>query len=334
MRLGNLQLNSYLVLAPMSGITDYPFRQLAREMGCGLVFTEMVSAEGLLRKGEALLKIEKDDHPVSVQFFGSNPAVLAEVAARTEALGADTIDLNMGCPAKQVVKTGAGVDLMHFPEKVGWILDEMRKKVKIPLTIKIRSGWGEKDINAVEISKIAQDCGVNAIFLHPRTKLQGFRGRADWNLIGEVKESVHIPVIGNGDVTTPFLAKRMMEETGCDGVMIGRGALGNPWIFSAKHSGPLEKEPAISLGERRRMIDRHFSLVQGHYGEKCAVIKIRKHIYWYTKGLPCCASFHSKLSSLKEKETLFGAIQSYFDFIERRSSCQSFASTESRSVTG
>jgi len=334
MRLGNLQLNSYLVLAPMSGITDYPFRQLAREMGCGLVFTEMVSAEGLLRKGEALLKIEKDDHPVSVQFFGSNPAVLAEVAARTEALGADTIDLNMGCPAKQVVKTGAGVDLMHFPAKVGWILDEMRKKVKIPLTIKIRSGWGEKHINAVEISKIAQDCGVNAIFLHPRTKLQGFRGRADWNLIGEVKESVHIPVIGNGDVTTPFLAKRMMEETGCDGVMIGRGALGNPWIFSAKNSGLLEKEPAISLGERRRMIDRHFSLVQGHYGEKCAVIKIRKHIYWYTKGLPCCASFHSKLSSLKEKETLFGAIQSYFDFIERRSSCQSFASTESRSVTG
>ena len=189
MKLGTLQLNSNLVMAPMSGITDYPFRQLAREMGCGLVFTEMVSAEGLLRKGEPLLRIEKDDHPVSVQFFGSNPAVLAEAAARAESSGADAIDLNMGCPAKQVVKTGAGADLMRFPEKARAILVEMRKKVKIPLTIKIRSGWDEEHINAVEISKIAQDCGVDAIFLHPRTKVQGFRGRADWNLIGEVKRS-------------------------------------------------------------------------------------------------------------------------------------------------
>ena len=318
MRVESLQLISNLVLAPMSGITDYPFRQLAREMGCGLVFTEMVSAEGLLRKGEALLKIKKDDHPVSVQFFGSNPAVLAEAAARIEALGADTIDLNMGCPAKQVVKTGAGVALMHFPEKVRGILVEMRKKVKIPLTIKIRSGWDEKHINAVEISKIAQDCGVNAIFLHPRTKVQGFHGRADWNLIGEVKRAVRIPVIGNGDVTTPSLVKKMFEEARCDGVMIGRGALGNPWIFSTKNSGLWEKEAAISLEEKRRMIDRHFSLVQGHYGEKGAVIKIRKHIYWYTKGLPCCASFHSKLSSLKGKETLFEAITSYFDWLLRK----------------
>ena len=334
MRLGTLQLNSHLFLAPMSGITDYPFRQLAREMGCGLVFTEMVSAEGLLRKEEALLKIEKDDHPVSVQFFGSNPAVLAEAAARIEALGADTIDLNMGCPAKQVVKTGAGVALMHSPEKARGILVEMRKKVKIPLTIKIRSGWDEKHINAVEISKIAQDCGVNAIFLHPRTKVQGFHGQADWNLIGEVKRAVRIPVIGNGDVTTPSLVKKMFEEARCDGVMIGRGALGNPWIFCTKNLGLLEKEATISLEERRRMINRHFSLAQGHYGEKGAVIKIQKHIYWYTKGLPCCASFHSKLSSLKEKETLFEAITSYFDFIKRRSQCQLFASAESRSVTG
>jgi nifR3 family TIM-barrel protein len=318
----------------MSGITDYPFRQLAREMGCGLVFTEMVSAEGWLRKGEALLKIEKDDHPVSVQFFGSNPAILAEAAARAEASGADAIDLNMGCPAKQVVKTGAGVDLMRFPEKVRGILVEMKKKVKIPFTIKIRSGWDEEHINAVEISKIAQDCGVDAIFLHPRTKVQGFRGQADWNLIREVKGAVHIPVIGNGDVTTPLLAKRMMEETGCEGVMIGRGALKNPWILGTKDSVPLEKETTVSLEESRRMIDRHFSLIQGHYGEKSAVIKIRKYIYWYTKGLPCCASFHSKLSSLKEKETLFEAIHSYFDSIQRRDPCQLFVSAKSRSVTG
>ncbi len=316
MQLGNLPLNSHLVMAPMSGITDYPFRQLAREMGCGLVFTEMVSAEGLLRKGEALLNIEKDDHPVSVQFFGSSPAVLAEAAVRAEAWGADIIDLNMGCPAKQVVKTGAGVDLMQFPEKVREILVEMRKRVKIPLTIKIRSGWDEEHINAVEISKIAEDCGVNAIFLHPRTKVQGFHGQADWNLIGEVKRAVRIPVIGNGDVTTPSLVKKMFEEAGCDGVMIGRGALGNPWIFRIKDSGSLEGGPEISLEEKRRMIDRHFFLLQGHYGEKGAVIKVRKHVYWYTRGLPCCASFHSKLSSLKEKERLFEEVHSYFDSIE------------------
>ncbi len=312
MQLGNLQINHSLFMAPMSGITDYPFRQLAREMGCGLVFTEMVSAEGLLRKGDALLKIEKDDHPVSVQIFGSSPTVLAEAAARAEALGADTIDLNMGCPAKQVVKTGAGVDLMHFPEKVRRILVEMRKKVRVSLTIKIRSGWDEKHINAVEISKIAEDCGVNAVFLHPRTKIQGFHGQADWNLIGEVKRAVRIPVIGNGDVTTPSLVKKMFEEARCDGVMIGRGALGNPSIFKMNHSGSLEEKAGISPGEKRRLIDHHFSLLQSHYGEKGAVIKIRKHIYWYTKGLPCCASFHSKLSSLKEKERLFDEVDSYF----------------------
>jgi tRNA-dihydrouridine synthase B len=334
MKLGSLRLDSNLVLAPMSGITDFPFRRLAKEKGCGLTFTEMISAEGLLHKRGSLLKIGEEEHPVSVQLSGSSPEVLADAAEMAEAMGADSIDINMGCPGRQVVETGAGVALMRFPEKVEGIITEVRRKVKVPLTIKIRSGWDREHVNAVEISKIAEDCGVDAISLHPRTKVQGFRGRADWNLIGEVKRAVHIPVIGNGDVTTPFLVKGMMEETGCEGVMIGRGALGNPWILSTKNLVPLEKEATISLEERRRMIDRHFSLVQGHYGEKGAVIKIRKHIYWYTKGLPCCASFHSKLSSLKEKEPLFEAIHSYFDFVERRDPCQLFASAKSKSVTG
>ncbi len=336
MRLGNLQLDHPLFLAPMSGITDYPFRQLAREMGCGLVFTEMVSAEGLIRKGEAFLKIKKDEHPVSVQLFGSNPEVIAEAAQMAEAMGADAIDFNMGCPAKQLVEAGAGVDLMRFPEKVKEILTMVRREVKSPLTIKIRSGWDSKHINAVEISKIAEDCGIDAISIHPRTKDQGFRGRADWNLIGEVKKAVRIPVVGNGDVTQPSLAKEMLEETGCDGVMIGRGALGNPWIFGFRNSMHLEGEPVTlpSLEERKNMIHYHFLLTQAHYGEKGAVKEIRKHVYWYTKGLPCCASFHSKLSGLREKEALFEAIHSYFDFVQKRNQCQSSKSTESRSVTG
>jgi tRNA-dihydrouridine synthase B len=314
-KIGNLQLSGPLVLAPMAGITDYPFRRIAKDKGCGLTYTWMVSAEGLLRKGKSFLRIEKDEHPVSVQLFGSNPKVLAEAAKRVEEVGADAIDINMGCPVRQVIETGAGVDLMRFPEKVKEILVQVRKEVKVPLTIKIRSGWDKEHINAVGISKIAEGCGVDAISLHPRTKDQGFHGQADWHLIEEVKRAVNIPVIGNGDVTTPFLAKRMMEETGCDGVMIGRGALGNPWIFRQK-SSDFSAERSIflpPLEERERVIEHHFLLLQKHDGEKGAMKKIRKHIAWYTKGLPSSASFRSKLFGLKEKDALFEAIKCYFD---------------------
>jgi nifR3 family TIM-barrel protein len=296
----------------------------------------MVSAEGLLRKGRSFLKTGEDEHPVSVQLFGSDPEVLTEAGQMAESMGADVIDINMGCPAKQVVEVGAGADLMRFPEKVKGIVKKMRGSVKSPLSIKIRSGWDGDHINAVEISKIAEDQGADAIAIHPRTRVQGFRGQADWSLIRSVKGAVRIPVIGNGDVTTPLLAKRMLEETGCDGVMIGRGALGNPWIFDFKNSAPLEKERAIlsSLEERQKMIHHHFSLSQAHYGERGAIKKIRKHVYWYTKGLPCCASFHSRLTGLKEKEALFEAIHSYFEMVQRRYECQPFMSTENRSITG
>ena len=336
MRIGNLQLGNSLFLAPMAGITDYPFRKMMRWFGCGLVFTEMVSAEGLLRKGKSLLKMEEDEHPVSAQLFGFRSEALAEAARMVEAMGADSVDLNMGCPAKQVVKTGAGASLMRFPEKVKEILTAVRRSVKIPLTIKIRSGWDERHINAVEISRIAEDCGVDAISIHPRTREQGFHGLSDWNLIREVKRAIRIPVIGNGDVTAPSLIKKMADETGCDGVMIGRGALGNPWIFRTENSTHLEEGRAISLKERRRMIDDHFLLIRDYYGEKGAVKEIRKHIYWYTKGLPCCASFHAKFTGLKEKEMLFEALDSYFQLIEGRSRslCRSFSSVTGRSITG
>jgi tRNA-dihydrouridine synthase B len=334
MRLGKLQLSNAPILAPMAGITDYPFRRLASEMGCGLVYTEMISADGLLRKGEAFLKMEKGEHPVSVQLFGADADTLAEAAERVETMGADAVDLNMGCPAKKVVKTGAGASLMRYPEKAKGILTAMRRRVKIPFTAKIRSGWDDRRINALEISRIAEDCGVDAVSVHPRTREQGFHGLSDWNVIRDVKKGVRIPVIGNGDVTSFALVKKMMDETGCDGVMIGRGALGNPWIFREARSILSDEGCPLYLSERRRMIEHHFSLILNHYGERGAVKEIRKHIYWYTKGLPSCASFHAKFTGLKEKGMLFEALDAYFDSIEGRIRCPPSSSGRNRSDTG
>src|SRR4030042_2715211 len=269
MRIRNLELHNGLIMAPMAGFTDAPFRRLVKEIGCMLVFTEMISADGLVRKCESLLALGKDEHPVAVQIFGSHPDIMAEAAGIAEGMGGDIIDINMGCPAQPVVKAGAGVNLMRFPEKAKSIIMKVRKKIKIALTVKMRSGWDSGQINAVEMSRLAEDCGADAITIHPRTKTQGFRGQSDWSLIGEVKRAVGVPVIGNGDVTTPSLAKKMMIETKCDGGMIGRGALGNPWIFNPQWSDFLERTPPdISfLREKKRVIDRHFSLLQESDGE-------------------------------------------------------------------
>jgi len=300
MRLGTLSLKSNLVLAPLSGIYDYPFQQNAKEHGCSLVVTEMVSAEGLLRKGESFLKIGEDEHPVTVQLFGSNAEVLGEAAQMAESMGADMIDINMGCPAKQVVETGAGVDLMRFPEKVEKILTTVRREVKCPLSIKIRSGWDGEHINAVEISKIAEDHGADAIFIHPRTKVQGFHGRADWSLIREVKNAIHVPVVGNGDVTTQFLAKRMLEETGCDGVMIARGALGNPFIFSQIATylltGECQTEP--SEADKISMARLHARLMAEQFGEERGAIMMRRYLGWYVKGFPGATDLRPQLFSV------------------------------------
>ncbi|RPJ04590.1 MAG: tRNA dihydrouridine synthase DusB [Deltaproteobacteria bacterium] len=319
MKIGSLHLNHALFLAPLSGITDYPFRKLARELGCGLVFTEMVSADGLLRKGRPFLKIGENERPISVQIYGADPESMPLAAEMAEAAGADAVDINMGCPSRKVTDTGAGADLMRFPHKVETILGEVRRKIRCPLTIKIRSGWDANSINAVEISRIAEGSGVDAITLHPRTRAQWFHGRADWRLIGEVKGAVGIPVIGNGDVTTPHLVTRMVEETGCDGVMIGKGALGNPWIFDPENRWATEEGMAIHppVEERRRVIERHRGLLENYYDDRGAVKEVRRHVVWYTKGLPGSASFRSLILGLKDKEALVEAIHSYLDSVDR-----------------
>ena len=326
MNIGNLQIDHPVFLAPLSGITDYPFRKLAREFGCGLVFTEMVSAEGLLRKGNPVLKMGLDEHPVSVQLSGSDPDSLGRAAEMAAAGGADAIDINMGCPSRKVTDAGAGADLMRFPAKVEAILREVRKRIQCPLTIKIRSGWDADQVNAIEIAKIAEGCGVNAVTVHPRTRAQWFHGRADWKLIGQVKRAVGIPVIGNGDVTAPRQVKKIRDETGCDGVMIGKGALGNPWIFDPGSRWIVQEGMAIhpSLEERKRVIERHYALLQGYYDAREAVKEVRRHVVWYTRGLPKSASFRSTVLGVREKEALFEIIQSYFDTVEERSECPHF----------
>jgi len=320
MNIGTLHIGHPLFLAPLSGITDYPFRKLVREFGCGLVFTELISADGLLRKGAPFLKMGKDEHPVSVQLSGSDPDSLARSAELAAAAGADAIDINMGCPSRKVTDTGAGADLMRFPDKVERILKEVRKNLKCPLTIKIRSGWDADRINAVEICKIAEGCGVDAVTLHARTRAQWFHGRADWKLIGEVKRAIGIPVIGNGDVTNPRLVKKMLAETGCDGVMIGKGALGNPWIFDPENRWAIGEGTAIhpSVEERRRVIERHYELLQSYYDDREALKEVRRHVVWYTKGLPKSASFRSTVLGIREKEALFKIIDSYFDSVGGR----------------
>jgi tRNA-dihydrouridine synthase B len=320
MKLGLLEIEHPVFLAPLAGITDYPFRQLAREHGCGLVFTDMVSAEGLLRRGKTLVRLGPGEHPVSVQLFGEQAEALAEAARIAEEAGADAVDLNMGCPARQVTETGAGADLMRHPDKVEKIVTQVRRRIRCPLTVKIRSGWDEDHVNALEIGRLAEDCGADAITLHPRTRAQWLHGRADWSLIGRVKASVRIPVIGNGDVTTPALLRRMREETGCDGVMIGKGSLGNPWIFDPLERWTLQGGSGIapSLEERRRVIERHYELLKAFYEASKALKEIRRHTVWYTRGLPFCAPFHASLSGLRDEQAFREAVHAFFEQAGRR----------------
>ena len=309
LKIGNVEMPNPLVLAPMAGVTDLPFRVLCKEQGAGLICMEMVSAKAILYKNkntEDLMTIDPGEHPVSLQLFGSDPEILGQIAAQIEERPFDILDFNMGCPVPKVVNNGEGSALMKDPHLVREIVTSMVKAVKKPVTVKIRKGFNEESANAVEIAKILEDCGVAAIAVHGRTRAQFYSGKADWEIIRKVKEAVSIPVIGNGDVDSPQKAKALLEETGCDGVMIGRAAQGNPWIFAQTAEyleyGTVPKKPELS--EVKEMIRRHAGLQMKYKSELTAMREMRKHVAWYTAGYPHSAQLRAAVNEVQSMEEL------------------------------
>lgn len=304
LKIGNAELENNLILAPMAGVTDLPYRLICRSMGCGMVVTEMVSAKAILYKNKntkTLLEVLPQERPAAVQLFGSDPDILGEIAAQIEDGPYDMIDFNMGCPVPKIVGNGEGSALMREPKKVEQILSSMVRHVKKPVTVKFRKGFNDTSVNAVEIAKIAESCGVAAVAVHGRTREQYYSGKADWEIIRQVKEAVKIPVIGNGDVFQPEDAEAMLKQTGCDGVMIGRGAKGNPWIFSRTQHYLETGEilPGPSVAEIRDMILHHGSLLSQYKGEKMAMREMRKHMAWYTAGLPHSAALRNEINQIE-----------------------------------
>lgn len=304
LRIGNINLENNLLLAPMAGVTDLPFRMLCKEQGCGLLYTEMVSAKAILYKNKntaKLLKVRNEERPIAVQMFGSDPEIMSSMAKLIEPGPFDIIDVNMGCPVPKVVNNGEGSALMKNPKLVEEILTAMVKNLSKPVTVKFRKGFNDSCVNAVEIAKIAESCGVAAVAVHGRTREQYYAGKADWDIIRQVKEAVRIPVIGNGDIFTPEDAKAMLEETGCDGLMIARGARGNPWLFSRINhyldTGELLLPP--SYDETVAMILRHARLQTEQNGEMMGIREMRKHIAWYTAGMPHSAALRNQVNQVE-----------------------------------
>ncbi len=315
LKIGNVELENNLILAPMAGVTDLPFRLLCKEQGCGLMYTEMVSAKAILYKNRntgPLMEVRPEEEPVALQLFGSDPEIVSDIAAQVEDGPYAFIDINMGCPVPKIVNNGEGSALMKNPKLVEQILTALVKKVKKPVTVKFRKGFDDDHINAVEIAKIAESCGVSAVAVHGRTRAQFYSGKADWDIIRQVKEAVKIPVIGNGDIFTPEDAKRMVEETGCDGLMIARGAKGNPWIFSRTlhylETGELLGPP--SREELKETILRHAQLQIQFKGEYLGLCEMRKHLSWYTVGLPHSSSLRNDVNQTETWEDFYNLIQS------------------------
>ena len=307
MQIGNIKLDAPLVLAPMAGITDLPFRVICRRLGCGMTVSEMVSAKGLLYKNvktTEMLRIEDSERPTAIQLFGSVPAELAEAAQMVEASGADIIDFNMGCPVPKIVNNGEGSALMKNPQLAYEVLAAMVAAVKIPVTVKFRAGWDDKHRNAVEIALAAERAGVAAVAVHGRTRQQFYEGKADWSIIREVKQAVKVPVFGNGDIFTVADGLRMLAETGVDGLMIGRGADGNPWLFQQLKAA-LAGEPvpeAPTLDARLDLAAEHLDMLIDFKGEHISVKEMRRHISAYLKGLPHAAEFRGRFHKVDTRE--------------------------------
>ncbi|MCM1056888.1 MAG: tRNA dihydrouridine synthase DusB [Firmicutes bacterium] len=315
--IGGVTLDNNVILAPMAGVTDLPFRLLCRELGAGMVCMEMVSAKAIYynnKNTEELLEVHPKECPVSLQLFGSDPEIVAQMAARIEERPFSVLDFNMGCPVPKVVNNGEGSALMKDPGLAEKLLAALVKAVKKPVTVKIRKGFDDSCINAVEIARIAESCGVAAVAVHGRTRAQYYSGRADWDIIRQVKEAVKIPVIGNGDVDSPQAAKAMLEATGCDGVMIGRAAQGNPWIFRETvrflEDGSLTLKP--DREEKKELILRHAELQRQIKGEYTAVRQMRKHLAWYTSGMPHSARFRGMINSIETFGELQAGVEEIF----------------------
>ena len=309
MKIGDVCLDNPVILAPMAGVSDLPFRLLCKEQGAGMVCTEMISAKAILygnKNTEELMRIHPQEGSVSLQLFGSDPKIMGEMAKRIEDRPFAVLDLNMGCPVPKVVNNGEGSALMKDPLLAGRIIEAVARAIQKPVTVKIRKGFDDSHVNAPEIAYIAQESGAAAVAVHGRTREQYYTGRADWEIIARVKEAVHIPVLGNGDVTDGESARRMMKQTGCDGVLVGRAARGNPWIF-AEITAALEGRNAPERPDRRAlygMILRHAQLLTEYKGEYTAVREMRKHVAWYSAGLPHAAGLRRKVNEMETMQQL------------------------------
>ena len=321
-KIGNVSIKNRVVLAPMAGISNTSYRKIIKEMGAGLIYAEMLSDKAICFSNEKtfdLLKMSEEERPIAQQIFGSDKESFIKAAqVIEETMHPDIIDINMGCPVPKVaVRAQAGSALLKDPDKVYEIVEAVVKAVNVPVTVKIRSGWDEKHINAVEIAKKCEQAGASAITIHGRTRAQGYSGHADWNIIKQVKEAVSIPVIGNGDVTSCYEAKRMIDETGVDAVMIGRGVLGNPWLIKEcvdyLNDGTEPKE--VSFIDKVSMMRKHYQLLTEDKSEKLALLEIRSHIIWYLKGMPQSKEIKNKICQSKTTEDMFNIIDEYYNYL-------------------